>query len=265
MARIRLARRIVWALLICAIMGGCEKGSPVPERIPGLCIVDSTVPNTEVFLRGQKLGVTPLRLEKERLSELGLTEPIGMDGLCEGCFFGIEHEQEERVMLRVPDAQADEFQEIETPWGRRTKIFCMSSDWTASNTSLFEMMRTGSFDDNRSLRLTLSSLDATRSGEGDVALDVTCSNVSSATVEAEAASITAYWGTFDTPWWHRSCRKTELNSDWLSIAPNTEKRVQIAIPTPSVSEDYSVFVTLWLEGTDLGGAVYSNSRWLRVR
>ena len=99
-------------------------------------VIDADVLGTEVYLRGEMLGTVPVRLAKARLGDL-CSKPkakLDHDGWAEGLFYGIEDQEEAKIMFKAPDALADHYLSIETPWGRRTKIGGVEGlDWAGGS------------------------------------------------------------------------------------------------------------------------------------
>ena len=89
-------------------------------RVPAptaFCFIDSDVKGTQVFLRGHLIGTVPLSLSQADFTKLGL--PVGSpslqsDGWGESLFAGVEDQQEEKLMLKTPDAVATQYLAIET-------------------------------------------------------------------------------------------------------------------------------------------------------
>jgi hypothetical protein len=240
-------------------------------------VIDSDVPGTKVYLRGQLLGVVPVQLSHVRLAELSLkclppeasSTGVEFDGWGEGVFFGDEDQDETKLMFQVPDAQSESYLNIQTPWGRRTKVGGGSSGRDPNQklsplkANMFPVGRDG-------LRLQLSMPGTVPLYAKSVNIDVSLTNVNPSEVTGYRPEIMLLWGTFDTPWRCRSNQTFPLPPAWSKIAAGQTLKTSIEVTPPSVAEDYSFFAVFNLFAKEQGnnlkmGSVYSESHLLRVR
>jgi hypothetical protein len=239
-------------------------------------VIDCAVPGTEIWIENQKLGVVPLRLSTRQLSALGMSPPPQVnsgpfftwpndDGYGEGLFDGTEDERETKIMFCVPASAAPRFLEIETAWGRRTKLGGgqgLAREWRMDLRPVVN---------SSGMQVSLAPLPVVGRGAKSIGIQATVTNSGTSTASGMRPEIEVFWGTFHTPWRRRSTQVMDLPQQWSSFAPGVSRTTTIQIPVPNVSEDYSVFANFYLfvdsQGSTLAGdgGVYSNSRLLRVR
>jgi hypothetical protein len=179
-------------------------------------IIDADVPGTEVFIRGQSLGTVPVRLTKACLNELcsNPAAEMGHDGWGEGLFYGIPSQEETKIMLKAPDAVADRYLSIETPWGRRSKIGMAEGHGKLGlRVNLFTAVN------KEGLRLAISVPDKTCSRAAPVKIELSCTNKGPAEIAGYRPEIEVLWGAFDTPWGRRGLKTVSLPKEWSKIAP----------------------------------------------
>ena len=239
-------------------------------RVPAptaFCFIDSDVKGTQVFLRGHLIGTVPLSLSQADFTKLGL--PVGSpslqsDGWGESLFAGVEDQQEEKLMLKAPDAVATQYLAIETPWGRRTKI---NGGEILPNGFVCHMMPA----DRWGATVTITAPVTVPLGSATANIHVVLANISDVRMSGSQPSLELHWGGFDTPWRNRSYKKFPLADVWSSLEPGETREADLTISVPTIAGDYSAFATFDLqadnESTHLirRGTVYSNSVMLRVR
>lgn len=244
---------------------GCGNGSS-----DVVATIDSTIPGTEVYHRATLLGTTPLRVTRAMCTENGFAIPkdeLVVDGWGEGLAFGQEDEDESRIMFLVPKAKQDNYLTIETPWGMRTKRSGSSGNHNGAPVVLkTDFMQQVDAD---GIRLELHPIPTAKPSE-EIELRVTLSGTGTKEIEGHRPELMALWGSFDTPWRHRSSTSMQLEESAASILPGETVEISVPMRVPNVASDYSVFVVFHLFKEDKGddlkiGAVYSESRYLRVR
>ncbi|MDB5307177.1 MAG: hypothetical protein JWO38_1379 [Gemmataceae bacterium] len=240
-----------------------------------VAVIDAEIPGTKVFHRGQLLGEVPLELTRERLAELGLdlTRPnyvgsLDHDGWGEALIFGEMDEDELKLMLQVPDAEADRFLGVETPWGRRTKMGPWKGPGGEEPRRVLAYFQKAQEADG--LRFRVGLPDRVRRGTKAV-VELSCEIAGPAVVTGRRPHYRLLWGGFDTPWRRRVCLEDQpLPVEWATIAPGQTVRATFEMDVPPVAGDYSVFAVLHYDEPAEGakrtrGGTYSNSRVLRVR
>lgn len=270
-----VAWSIVCCLLVVALIAAIRwqrqrtvsVATPAPNAY---CFIDSDVAGTEVFHRGLLLGSVPLKLSVSDLTRGGILpstrpaneSPLTADGWAEGLFIGDEDEFEQKLMLRVPDAVANNYLSIETPWGRRTKL---RQHTVYSNGYRSEMWKTES-----GIRVTIDPLEVAKRGQ-QIPVRIKFENLSAKTYTGVNPQVRVHWGAFDTPWRRRTSQRQPLPSVMTALPPKATHSEVVTIEAPNVSGDYSLFVTWFLMrdetsdyGVDVGGS-YSDSVLLRVR
>ena len=233
----------------------------------GAFMIDMAVPGTQVFYRAMLLGEVPYEMTEERLAELGFSGQLDMDGWAEGLFFGKEGEYEQRIMYRVPDSEAEKYVEIETPWGRRTKLQGGSGEYGISMKA-----NPRPVSNSAGLALEIEAQSRVKLQQPGISVKLVLRNVGDQEIVGFAPSLVLMWGTHDTPWRLRNSMEVRLDSKWESVSPGEVLEEVVVMPTPNVAEDYSLFGLFNLFETDRAdselvspGSVYSNSEYVAVR
>lgn len=229
--------------------------------------IDSSVPGTEVYYRASLLGETPLEVTRTMCKEHGFKIPDDLlifDGWGEGICFGTEDEDESKIMFLVPQRERDRYLTIDTPWGERTKQRSVAyHNESELKTDFLPLV------DDDGIRLELKPIETARPST-ELTMSLTLSGTGEQEVTGCRPELMALWGSFDTPWRHRSCSRMSLDERFSSIAPGDTLDVTMPIKAPDVASDYSVFVVFYLFKDETGhrlkiSAVNSESRHLRVR
>ncbi len=284
-----MKRRTTLIVTVLAFMVGIACGRLIPrsssvkstyisliKREHVVAVIEAKVPGTRVFHRGQLLGEVPLEITTEKLAELGpafalssQTTRLDHDGWGEALIFGEMDEIEMKLMLQVPETDASHFLNIETPWGRRTKM----GKWEGPDESdgprrvIAHFMESQTID---GIRFRITVPERSKKGMKSI-IELSCENFGRGPVTGGRPEYTLLWGGFDTPWRRRVCHKNlVLPPEWESIAPGQTVRTSLEIDAPQVAGDYSIFAVLGYNEAERGAnrkleGTYSDSQLFRVR
>ncbi|QEL20754.1 hypothetical protein [Limnoglobus roseus] len=251
---------------------------PAGDESPAVVVLDADVPGTTVFRGPDELGVVPLTLTPARLDELGLghvtLDPVAP--LAPDPRGGTLHlrsgddKPEERLALRVPDAVADRYKGVETPWGRRTVPGTMSG---ASRPTGLEVprlrvsMAPAATADG--LRFRVRAADRAPVG-APVVLTLTAENVGAKPVAGTRPEVTlsavdrhGAWRAAD------QFEATSLPAAWGHIAPGQAVEWVVRFVAPDRPGEYNLTANLLLRASPAdghaGASTLSNVELLRVR
>jgi hypothetical protein len=232
------------------------------------CVIDSTVPDTDIYFRDKLLGRTPVVLAKEDLMRLGLVSryenAIEYDLWGEGLvFFEPSTNSYPRLTYKVPDNQAAAFLHYETPWGIRTKSYGAKGTRNRFWAGFMSRNKNGIVVDIR--------LPAIRSPfDKDLKVAVAVTNNGTAAFSGYHPELELHWGALDTQQGQRFHQTYSLGMQWANLAPGDSRQTILDMPLPEQSGEYSVFATLQVFRDEQaqrlisGGCMYSDSRLIRI-
>lgn len=204
-------------------------------------IIKGIVPGTQIYYRELLLGELPFTLSTDLTDRLGIPFPSRVpetDGWRGGIRLSTDSNSEIEFLLRVPDTDADQYQTVETPWGRRNSVDIIDYEGNTITVNAHDRIKNGVL-----FQVSVANSHITRRDE-KIALELRCENLGNTTYYGKDPYMFILWGTYEVPWTRRNMHEENLTEEWQRLHPGDVLQHTVFLETPNVNGNFCVWAVL---------------------